>query len=192
MANKIVFDVETQKAFDEVPGRRPEKLGISIVVAYDYADRTYKSFREHELNRFFPLLESADLIIGFNHKNFDNKVLSAYYPGDLSVFPHLDLLEEFYKTAGFRVRLDDMAQATLGTKKTGTGLKAIEWYKNGDFVSLETYCRQDVLVTKDLYEYALANKKLKYKEITEIKEMPLDVSTWDRKATRAVNYTLPF
>lgn len=192
MANKIVFDVETQRAFDEVEGRRPEKLGISIVVAYDYADGEYKSFREHELNRFFPILESADLVIGFNHKNFDNKVLSAYYAGDLSILPHLDLLEEFYKAAGFRARLNDVAQATLGTRKSGSGLKAIEWFKSGDFASLEMYCRQDVSVTKDLYEYALANKKLKYKEITEIKEMPLDVSTWDRKATRAVNYTLPF
>ncbi len=192
MANKIVFDVETQRAFDEVEGRRPEKLGISIVVAYDYADGKYKSFRERELNKFFPLLESADLVIGFNHKNFDNKVLSAYYAGDLSIFPHLDLLEEFYNVSGFRVRLDNVAQATLGTQKTGTGIKAIEWYKRGDFESLEKYCKQDVAVTKDIYEYALRHGKIKYKEITEIKEMPLAVSTWERKAERAVNYTLPF
>src|SRR3990167_1772788 len=139
MTSKIVYDLETKRAFDEVTGRNPEKLGVSIVVVYDYRDGQYRSFREDELREMWPLFESADLIIGFNHKNFDNKELSAYYPGDLSLFPHLDLLEEFYKTAGFRVRLDVLAEATLGVRKSGHGLQAIEWYKQGNFSDLEKY-----------------------------------------------------
>jgi DEAD/DEAH box helicase domain-containing protein len=192
MQNKIVLDLETQKAFNDVEGRRPEKLGVSIVVIYDYQDGQYKSFREQDLKSLWPILESADLIIGFNHKHFDNKVLSAYYPGDLSTLPHLDLLEEFYKTAGFRIRLDNLAQANLGEKKSATGLQAIRWYKQGDFGSLEKYCQQDVKVTKDIYEYALKRGLLKYKEINEIKEIELDTSDWHKRTAKAVNYTLPF
>ena len=192
MLKKIVYDLETQRAFDEVEGRDVGKLGVSIVVVYDYSDNTYKSFREHELKKLWPLFEDADLIVGYNHKSFDNKVLNTYYSGDMSMFSHLDLLEEFYKAAGFRVRLDDMAQATLNQKKSGHGLQAIKWFKEGNFDALEHYCKQDVKVTKDLYEYALKNKKLLYKEINEIKEMPLDTHQWEKHIRRAVNYTLPF
>ena len=192
MAHKIVYDLETKRAFDEVEGRDPKKLGVSIVVVYDYADGTYTAFREDELKDMWPLFESADLIIGYNHKGFDNKVLNAYYPGDIGVFPHLDLLEEFYKAAGFRIRLDDMAGATLGEKKIGHGLQAIEWYKQGDFESLEKYCTQDVKVTKDLYEFALKNGFVRYTEINEIKAMPFNVKAWEGITRHAVNYTLPF
>lgn len=192
MDRKIVYDLETQRGFDEVEGRRLDKLGVSVLVAYDYSDNEYKVFREHELNRLWPLFESADLIIGFNQKSFDNRVLGAYYRGDLSLFPHLDLLEEFYKTAGFRVRLDALGQATLNARKSGSGLQAISWFKQGNFKDLEEYCREDVALTKNLYEYALANRSLKYKELNEIKEIQLNTDDWERRTARAVNYTLPF
>ncbi|HBH45904.1 MAG: hypothetical protein A2445_00230 [Candidatus Jacksonbacteria bacterium RIFOXYC2_FULL_44_29] len=192
MLHKIVYDVETKRAFDEVAGRDPSKLGISIVVVYDYADDMYKTFREEDLKKMWPLFENADLIIGYNHKNFDNKVLSAYYPGNLDAMPHLDLLEEFYRAAGFRVRLANLAQVNLGEAKLADGLQAIKWYQQGDFESLERYCRQDVKVTKDLYEHALKHGKLKYKEITEIKEIPLNTSAWGEIKSKTINYTLPF
>ncbi len=192
MQKKIVYDLETQLGFDEVPGRRLDKLRVSVLVAYDYSDDQYKIFREHELNKLWPLFESADLIIGFNQKSFDNKVLGGYYRGDLSIFPHLDLLEEFYKIAGFRVRLDALGEATVGAKKSGSGLKALEWFKQGNFKNLEEYCRQDVALTKNLYEYALANRSLKYKELNEIKKIQINTDDWNRRTARAVNYTLPF
>lgn len=192
MDRKIVYDLETQRGFDEVEGRRPDKLGVSVLVAYDYSDNQYKIFREHELNKLWPLFESADLIIGFNQKSFDNKVLSAYYRGDMSIFPHLDLLEEFYKTAGFRVRLDALGEATVGARKSGSGLQAIKWFKEGNFEALATYCKQDVLVTKELYEYALLHGLLKYREINETKEVALNTSGWNKIRPREVNYTLPF
>ena len=192
MERKIVYDVETQKAFDEVTKRNPEKLGISVIAVYDYSDGEYKTFREENIKELWPLFESADLIIGFNQKHFDNKVLNAYYPGDLSIFPHLDLLEEFYKSAGFRARLDDLAFATLGKRKSSHGLQAIKWFKEGNFEALAAYCKQDVLVTKELYEYALLHGHLKYREINEIKEVALNTSGWDKIRPMEVNYTLPF
>jgi DEAD/DEAH box helicase domain-containing protein len=192
MPAKIVLDLETKKRFDEVEGRNPEKLGVSLIVIYDYSQQTYKSFRENELKSLWPLLESADLIIGFNHKNFDNKVLSAYYGGDLGTLPNLDLLEEFSKAAGFRIRLDNLAEATLGEKKSSYGLQAIQWYEQGNFQALEEYCRHDVRLTKGLYEYALQYGKLKYKELSDLKEVVLDISKWDKIIGRAVNFTLPF
>ena len=192
MTNKIVYDLETQRAFSDINGRDPIKLGVSIVVVYDYSDDKYKSFREHELKEMWPLFENADLIIGFNQKHFDNQVLKAYYPGDLGTIAQLDLLEQFHLSAGFRIRLNNLAQANLGEKKSADGLQAIKWYEQGDFDLLEKYCKQDVKVTKDIYEYALKHGKLKYKEINEIKEINLDTKGWDKITGQAVNYTLPF
>lgn len=192
MLHKIVYDIETQRAFNDVENRDPSKLGVSIVVVYDYSDDQFKSFREHELKKMWPIFENADLIIGFNQKHFDNRVLASYYPGDLSAMPHLDLLEEFHRVAGFRVRLDNLAQTNLGMKKSADGLQAIKWFQAGDFESLERYCEQDVRVTRDLYEHALKNKKWQYKEINEVKEIVLDTRAWDKIKARTVNYTLPF
>ena len=124
MPNIIVYDLETQKSFDEINSREPSKLGVSVVVVYDYRDNQYKSFQENQLKNIWPLFEQADLIVGYNQKHFDNKVLNAYYAGDMDTFAHLDLLEEFYKTAGFRARLDDLAQATLGEKKSVASMES--------------------------------------------------------------------
>jgi len=192
MPNKIVYDLETKRAFSEVENRNPEKLGVSLVVVYDYSDNQYKTFREDNLKQMWPLFEKADLIIGFNQKHFDNRVLASYYAGDLATFPNLDLLEEFYKATNFRIRLNNLAQANLGQEKTADGLQAIRWYKEGNWQDLEKYCKQDVKVTKEIYEYALKNKKLKYKEINEIKETPINTKDWNKITGQAVNYTLPF
>lgn len=36
MGEKIVLDIETQRGFSEVEGRKPELLGISVVGIYRY------------------------------------------------------------------------------------------------------------------------------------------------------------
>jgi hypothetical protein len=52
----------------------------------------------------------------------------------------------------------------------------IEWKK------IKKYCEDDVLITKDLYEYALANKFLKLKDFKgETIKIPIDTSTWGEK-----------
>ena len=155
MSKEIVLDIETQNSFADVGGAFHDKLKVSLVCLYDYATGEYSSYWEQDLPQLWPRLERADRIIGYNTKGFDNLVMNSYYTGDLNSFPNLDLLEEIAKTLGFRVKLDDVAQATLGTGKSGHGLQAIEFYRKGELEKLEKYCRDDVRITKEVYEYGL-------------------------------------
>lgn len=157
MSNEVVLDIETQNTFDEVGGYFTEKLKVSLVGVYYYETDTYESYLEHELPQLFSRLERSGRIIGYNSIGFDMPVLNNYYAGDLLNLPQLDLLAEIQKTLGYRIKLDAVAQATIGTKKGGNGLQAVAWWKEGNIEAIREYCLQDVKVTKEVYEYGLHN-----------------------------------
>lgn len=161
MSNPIIFDVETQKTFQEVGGR-VDKLGVSVVGVYDYANDKYLYFLEKDLNKLFKLFEQASYLIGYNNKKFDIEVLKPYYVGDISKFQHLDILEEIQKSLGHRIALDDVVKGTLEKRKEGHGLQAINLYNEGKIKELIDYCLSDVRLTKEVYEYARVYKKLYY------------------------------
>ena len=190
---KVVLDCETANTFQDVGSNKPSDLTLSLLVLYDYADDTYHTFLEKDLPALWRILEKTDLIIGYNSDHFDIPLLDRYYPGDLTRIPSLDLMVEIKESWGRRPRLDAVAQGTLGVGKSGSGLDAIVWWKNGEVEKIEKYCQQDVKVTKEIYEYALAHKHLKVKDITGIQEFAVNTSHWDkRRVTTAMNYTLPF
>lgn len=162
----LVFDVETKKAFDEVGGYYPEKLGVSIIGTYwrdERGNEEYVGYREDNFSPFWRKLETADLVVGFNIINFDYATLKPYYTGSFTQFPSLDIMVEMENHLGHRVALDAVAKETLGEQKNGHGLDAIRYYHEGDWESLEKYCLQDVKVTKDLYEYGVNHKVLRFK-----------------------------
>lgn len=190
---KVVLDCETQNTFQDVGSNKPEDLSLSLLVLYDYEDDSYRTFLERDLPDLWRILEKTDLIIGYNSDHFDIPLLNKYYPGDLTRIPSLDLLVEIKTSFGRRLRLDAVAQGTLGVGKSGSGLDAIVWWKNGEIDKIARYCQQDVKVTKDIYEYALAHGRLKVKDITGVAEFTLDTSHWNKhKPAAAMNYTLPF
>lgn len=159
--NIIVFDLETQRSFDEVGGRDNfDKLGISVLGAYLYKTDEYAMFEESELKNFEELLVSRPLLVGFNSRRFDCAVLQPYVHTDLAKMPQLDILEEFVKVAGHRVKLESIAQATLGAGKSGSGLDALEYWHNGEIDKLKRYCMDDVKITREVYEYGAKNGEL--------------------------------
>jgi len=163
--NEIVFDIETQNTFAEVDNDF-KKFKVSVVSIYSYSDDSYKSFTEDELGQLWPLFEKADRIIGYNSEHFDLPILNNYYPGDLLTFSHLDLLKVIYSNLGKRLKLDDVAQATLDISKSANGLQAIKWWREGKIDEIKKYCEQDVKVTKELYDFGRKNKQLFYKTLT--------------------------
>ncbi len=171
-ANKIVFDLETQKSFDDVGGRgQNHLLKISVLGLYSYADDKYYCFTEDEVYKAGEMFQEADQIIGFNIKNFDFEVMRPYVNYDIHGLPHLDILNEVEKLVGHRLKLDNLAQTTLGVGKNGDGLEALRMYKQGRIDELKKYCLNDVKVTKDLYDYVLRHGKLLYKDYFETREM---------------------
>jgi hypothetical protein len=55
------------------------------------------------------------------------------------------------------------------------------------------YCIDDVKVTKGVHDYALQNKKLKFKNGTEIAEFNIDTTGWeDIDGSSKMTFSLPF
>ncbi len=192
---KVVFDIETSNIFSDVGKNDPSLLDISVVGVYNSADESYVCYEQHEFANMWPVFENADILIGFNSEHFDLPLLNKYYAGDLSKIHHLDILKEIRETFGRRMKLDQIAEGTLGTKKSGHGLEAVTWWRQGEKEKVKQYCLDDVRITKDIYEYALKNNLLKFKEGGATIEIKLDTSAWEKpKSTEgnAMTFTLPF
>jgi DEAD/DEAH box helicase domain-containing protein len=176
MLKKIVLDLETQKSFQEVGGRgKNHLLKVSVACIYDYSTDRYQAFEEYELPRLAPILQTADQIIGYNIKDFDFEVIQPYLNFNISEIPYLDLLVEIEKVLNHRIKLELVAQGTLGSGKSGSGLEALLYYKNGRMDLLKKYCTDDVKITKQIYDYALKNGKVLYKDFFKTKEIPLKI-----------------
>ena len=161
MGERLVLDLETQREFSEVDGRRPELLGISVAGIYSYTQDRYEAYLEADLaSKLAPRLKVAESVIGFNIRRFDMPVLQPYMPFSVSTLPVIDIMEEVVKNLGHRVSLDSLAQATLGCGKSGSGLDALRWFKEGRFDLIEKYCLDDVRITKEIYDYGKAHGRI--------------------------------
>lgn len=189
---KIVFDIETRNVFTDVGKNDPSLLDISLVAIHDSLTNEYSSYLQEELNKLWPIIENADILIGFNSDHFDVPLLNKYYPGDLSKIKSLDILKEIQKAYGRRMKLDQLAEGTLGTKKSGHGLDAIKWWKEGNIQKIRDYCIDDVRITKEIYDYARANNKLLFKEGNVLNEIKIDASCWEEENENKLTFTLPF
>ena len=157
----MVLDIETKNTFQDVGAYNPALLQVSLVGVYFYETDTFESFLEADLPKLWPRLEHSDRIIGYNLTGFDMPCLQSYYTGEIMKLPMLDLMVEITSHLGYRPKLDDVAQGTLGIGKSGHGLQAVEFWKNGEIDKLRDYCLQDVKITRDVYEYALAQGHVK-------------------------------
>lgn len=189
---KIVFDIETKNIFQDTGSNDPASLDMSLVCIYDYENDSYGSFFEEDLPKLWPILEKAEMLIGFNSDHFDIPILNKYYSGNLESVKSLDILDEVKKSIGKRISLNQIAEATLGVKKLANGLAAIRWWKEGNLKDLEKYCLEDVRITKEIYDYMLANKGFKYMDGGELREAPVDSSSWEKKDDSSLTFSLPF
>lgn len=185
---RIVLDLETKSTFDEVGGRNAlDKLGISVVGIYRYETNTYETYLENEFGKLQNLLIDSSLIVGFNIVFFDLPVLQPYLSVDVKKLPAFDIMLSLQEKLGHRVGLDSVASATLGEGKTGSGLDAIKFYKEGRLEELKKYCLNDVRVTKEVFDFGIKNKKISFKSKygPAIKEVKIDWSAYSPKRATA-------
>ncbi len=188
----VIFDLETQNLFQDVGSNDPADLDISVGTFYDSETEIYTTVSINELQLAWPILERADALVGYNSNHFDIPLLNKYYPGDLTHIKSIDLLEEIRKSIGRRLRLDSVAEATIGAKKSANGLQAVRWWREGKIDEIKKYCEQDVKVTKKVFDYALKNGHVKFKDGHRKREIPLDTSTWLIKEEAAMTHSLLF
>lgn len=182
----VVFDIETKYTFRDFSDHK--KLGVSVVAAYDYATGKSETFMEDELNKLFRLFENASYLIGYNINGFDMPVLQAYYPGDIASFKTFDILDDIKIILGRRIALNDVVSATLGAKKSGHGLMAVDYYREGKFDELRAYCADDTRLTKELFDFGLRTNEIYY--LNEVGKVPIKVK-WNKYMEDSGNSEMP-
>lgn len=186
----VTFDIETANWLSEGSGMAD--LQIAIVCIHDSETDTYSSYLESELPRLWPILERTDILVGYNSDHFDVPLLNKYYPGDLTKIKSLDLLVEIYGALGRRLRLDAIAEGTLGMKKSGSGSQSLQWWRAGEIDKVREYCLKDVEITKRVFDAAVEKGSLKYKELGRSHEIKIDTSKWLLPKSAPMTFSLGF
>jgi len=169
------------------------QLELALVGVHDSETGEFSSYVKEELPQLWPIIERADLLIGYNSDSFDIPLLNRYYPGDLTKIRSLDLMVEVQKVLGRRLRLQSLAQATLGRGKGGDGLKSVEWWQQGLVDKVRAYCIEDVRITRELFDHAIEHSALKYMDFKTKRDVKLDTSKWLLpEEPVALTHTLPF
>jgi DEAD/DEAH box helicase domain-containing protein len=171
--HEVIFDLETQKFFDETGTSDPADLGVSVVSLYsrkfdsEQGEITGEmlSFWENDFEHLWKYFREADRIIGFNSLSFDVQALKPYAPPDFAKLPHFDIIDHVRTAFGHRVSLNKIAKDTLNDAKTDSGANAVMYWQKHDpesLAKLQSYCEADVRITRDVYDYGYKNKTLKF------------------------------
>lgn len=162
--NFLVFDVETQNLFEDVGGRSNiEALRVSCAVTWSSIRKDFMVYWEKDVPALITELKSVERVVGFNLKGFDYAVLRPYAPMErLQFLPTIDIMEDIYRKLGFRISLDAVAKATLGASKLADGIQAVRWWREGNLDLLAEYCKADVDVTRQIYEFGCTNHFIHY------------------------------
>lgn len=156
--NIVYFDVESQKLFNEVGGRDAAKLLLACAVTWSSQRNDFAVYWEKDAAALVAELKSADQVVGFNILHFDYEVLKPYAPTEnFRSLRSTDLMQEIYRALGFRLSLDSIAKATLGSAKSADGIQSVLWYRNGELDKVAEYCKMDVDITRRVHEFGRAN-----------------------------------
>ena len=164
--HEVFYDIETQKSAEEVGGwHNTHLMRVSVAVTWSEEDG-FRRWPESEAKALISYLTSHDRVISYNGDGFDSKVLSFY--GDVSEIHKrsLYLATALRKNLGHRIRLQSIAQPTLGAGKTADGLTALRWWKEGKVELIAEYCEQDVQVLVDLLQFARSKGYLRYLDLS--------------------------
>jgi DEAD/DEAH box helicase domain-containing protein len=189
----ITFDIETSNIFSATSRNDLSSLDLSVVGIHDSETNEFSSYSKEELPKLWPILEKADMLIGYNSDAFDIPILNKYYAGDLTHIRSLDLMVEVQKVLGRRIKLQSLAEATLHKGKSGNGLQAVEWWAQGLYDKVREYCIEDVRITRQLFDYALEKGLLKYKDLNAVRDIKIDTRSWlTPREAPSITHTLPF
>ena len=85
-----------------------------------------------------------------------------------------------------------IAEATLGEGKSADGLQSLKWWRQGEVEKVREYCQKDVELTKRIFDYALQNNVVKYRDLGVLKEIKLNTSNWLVGNAKPMTFTLGF
>jgi DEAD/DEAH box helicase domain-containing protein len=166
----LVVDIETKTLVDAVGGwKNFKQLECSVACAFDSKTQKFHSYTEDKLGELVELCKDR-LLVGYNLIGFDLPILEKYGlppSNELDVF---DIMLDIHNVSGWKfVKLEKIAQATLGTGKSADGLMAVEWWKQGLVDKIIEYCLKDVEVTRDVFLHGLNQGYIEIQKADESK-----------------------
>jgi len=153
--DEIYFDLETLKLSDEVDGgwENAKAFGLAVAVTWDQ-DHGFRTWYEVDAKSLISELIKFPRVVTFNGDRCDFEVLRGYAPLRIPQGRSLDLLSDLNRKLGHRVSLDHVGEQTLGRVKSGSGLDAVKWWREGKRKKVVRYCKDDVQFLIDLVSFA--------------------------------------
>lgn len=154
--NITVFDCEIKEEINKngIGWRDFDKMGISVACAFNFKTLDYSVFMDDNLEELVELLNSSDIVSGFNIPGFDIPLVAASTKTPLKIKKVYDLLHESRLASGWKpgmkfpskMTLDDHLEETFGKEdmKTAHGSEAPLMWKQGKIGKLVSYCIADV------------------------------------------------
>jgi DEAD/DEAH box helicase domain-containing protein len=157
MSYYIVYDTEACEIADDFKDN-----GVSYVAYYRSDTDKVDGYFEDKVAEFKKILQEADYVVGYNTLGYDYPVLEKYFQIDWRKLKNVDIFKLILNQHGIYLKLDNIAECTLGKNKIAHGLDAVRFYKEGKLDKLKEYCDMDVLITKQVYDYILQNGHVYY------------------------------
>lgn len=185
-----VLDIEAKELVKD--WNKPWEAGLSVCCTWvNWRGGPYGTYLFHsdqQLDKLADVLSGADVVVTKNGARYDLPVLSYLHDKiegkPLPVREHCDLQLIVQRAVGYRVKLEDLARATLRRGKSGHGDMAPDMYQRGDFTALCTYNLDDVSLTRDLYLFAFKHGFLFVPGKAGPEPVPVDVTPANRNAVR--------
>ena len=161
------FDLETKYLYQDlgIDRKNGDPSKLKVAVAGVLLDGEHRMFREEEVNELISFLKEVDLIVGHNVLRFDFKVLQAYTSEnlmDLFIQKTFDTLQELEKVTGKWLGLDDLAKRNLGMSKNAETILIPKMWRDGKEEEVISYLKNDLDMTKAVYEHGVKVGKFKY------------------------------
>ncbi|HEQ65296.1 MAG TPA: hypothetical protein ENN64_00515, partial [bacterium] len=159
----IFLDVETTEGIINNDTESIRAMEFSYIGVIDCAGNEIDIWNNKEdIDKLRELIFSGDIIVGYNLFSFDIQVIYGVLGEEVLNVPMLDIMIAVAHQIGYWTKLDYLAEANLGRKKSGHGLDAVRYFKNKEFDKLRDYCMKDVRLTKEIYDIGLERGVLKY------------------------------
>lgn len=152
----LIYDIETD-------GLDTSSAKCKWFGAYSYKTNTYHILPYKDMKEINQLIEQHKILIGFNNKEFDNEILSNQHNIDFNYKCILDLYNiSKMRLPAMGIKINNYKLKTIidtlkiskqskGEIDYNTFIKD-EW-TNKEIDEIKTYLKQDILITKDLFEW---------------------------------------
>jgi DEAD/DEAH box helicase domain-containing protein len=164
-ARHVYLVLSTQKSAEDVGGwQHKHLLGLGVAVTYDTREGQYNVYTAETVAALLASLREADLVIGFNTRDFDYQVLQPYTDVPLATLPTLAVLDEVQHALGFRLSLRHLVKETLGIERPDDSLRTLQWYQEGERERIVQQCRRDLELLRELVRYGTGTGTVFYRD----------------------------